>query len=199
MRELYTGDEYFSQIEKKLKKELDKKRFIHTKGVAYTAVCLAMAHGESLHDAYLAGLLHDCAKCIPADEKLVLCRKYNLQLSDAEQANTDLLHAKLGAVIAKEKYDVRDEAILDAICYHTTGKPNMTELEKIVYIADYIEPNRKMLDSLKEVRQVAFQDLNKAMVLISHHVLQYLQEKEVSIDPLTQETYDYYNALTRKE
>ncbi len=199
MRELYTGDEYLNKIEKKLQKELDKKRFVHTIGVAYTAVNLAMAHGENLYNAYLAGLLHDCAKCIPADEKLVLCRKYNLQLSDAEQANPDLMHAKLGAVIAKEKYDVRDEAILDAICYHTTGKPNMTELEKIVYIADYIEPNRKMLDGLKEVRQVAFQDLNKAMVLISHHVLQYLQEKEVSIDPLTQETYDYYKALTRKE
>lgn len=196
MRELYTGDEYFSQIEKKLKKELDKKRFIHTKGVAYTAVSLAMAHGENLHDAYLAGLLHDCAKCIPADEKLVLCRKYNLQLSDAEQANPDLLHAKLGAVIAKERYDISNQDILHAICYHTTGRPNMTELEKFVYIADYIEPNRKMLEGLKEVRQIAFHDLNEAMVLISHHVLQYLKEKQVFIDPLTQETYDYYKALT---
>lgn len=199
MRELYTGDEYFSQIEKKLEKELDKKRFIHTKGVAYTAVSLAMAHGESLHDAYLAGLLHDCAKCIPAEDKLTLCRKYKLTLSEAEQANPDLLHAKLGAVIAKEKYDIQNDDILNAICYHTTGKPDMTELEKIIYIADYMEPNRKMLDGLKEVRQMAFRDLNQAMVMISHHILQYLQEKQVFIDPLTKETYDYYKEMTGKE
>lgn len=199
MRELYTGDEYFSQIEKKLEKELDKKRFIHTKGVAYTAVSLAMAHGENLQDAYLAGLLHDCAKCIPAEDKLALCRKYKLALSEAEQANPDLLHAKLGAVIAKEKYDIQNDDILNAICYHTTGKPDMTELEKIIYIADYMEPNRKMLDGLTEVRQMAFGDLNQAMVMISHHILQYLQKKQVFIDPLTQETYDYYKEMTGKE
>lgn len=196
MQNFSTEDEGFKTIEKKLSKELDKKRFTHTIGVAYTAVSLAMAHQEDLYDAYLAGLLHDNAKCIPADEKRKLCKKYDIQLNEAEEKNPDLLHAKLGAVLAKEKYHVEDRLILNAIRYHTTGKPGMTELEKIIYIADYIEPNRKMLPDLPKVRSVAFRDLNEAMVLILQGTLQYLKEKNASIDQLTQETYEYYKNLT---
>ncbi|MGN0132921.1 MAG: bis(5'-nucleosyl)-tetraphosphatase (symmetrical) YqeK [Lachnospiraceae bacterium] len=196
MHNFSTEDEYLKSIEKKLSKELDKKRYVHTLGVAYTAVSLAMAHGDDLYDAYLAGLLHDNAKCIPTNEKRRLCKKYDIRLNDAEEKNPDLLHAKLGAVLAKEKYDVTDNFVLNAIRYHTTGKPGMTELEKIIYIADYIEPNRKMLPDLPKVRMTAFRNLNEAMVLILQGTLQYLKEKNASIDQLTQETYEYYKNLT---
>lgn len=196
MQNFSTEDEYLKSIEKKLSKELDKKRYVHTLGVAYTAVSLAMAHGDDLYDAYLAGLLHDNAKCIPTNEKRRLCKKYDIRLNDAEEKNPDLLHAKLGAVLAKEKYDVTDNFVLNAIRYHTTGKPGMTELEKIIYIADYIEPNRKMLPDLPKVRMTAFRNLNEAMVLILQGTLQYLKEKNASIDQLTQETYEYYKNLT---
>lgn len=187
-----TEDDYLRLLSGQLSEELDKKRYAHTLGVAYTAVSLAMAHGTDMYNAYLAGLLHDNAKCISSEKKRKLCKKYDIVLNEAEDKNPDLLHAKLGAIRAKEKYHVEDRAVLEAIKYHTTGKPAMTELEKIIYIADYIEPNRKMLPGLPEVRTTAFRDLNRAMVLILKNTLAYLREKGVFIDPMTLETYEYY-------
>lgn len=187
-----TEDDYLRLLSGQLSEELDKKRYAHTLGVAYTAVSLAMAHGTDMYNAYLAGLLHDNAKCISSEKKRKLCKKYDIVLNEAEDKNPDLLHAKLGAIRAREKYHVEDRAVLEAIKYHTTGKPAMTELEKIIYIADYIEPNRKMLPGLPEIRTTAFRDLNRAMVLILKNTLAYLKEKEVFIDPMTLETYEYY-------
>ena len=156
-----TEDDYLRLLSGQLSEELDKKRYAHTLGVAYTAVSLAMAHGTDMYNAYLAGLLHDNAKCISSEKKRKLCKKYDIVLNEAEDKNPDLLHAKLGAIRAREKYHVEDRAVLEAIKYHTTGKPAMTELEKIIYIADYIEPNRKMLPGLPEIRTTAFRDLNR--------------------------------------
>ncbi len=187
-----TEDDYLRLLSGQLSEELDKKRYAHTLGVAYTAVSLAMAHGTDMYNAYLAGLLHDNAKCISSEKKRKLCKKHDIVLNEAEDKNPDLLHAKLGAIRAREKYHVEDRAVLEAIKYHTTGKPAMTELEKIIYIADYIEPNRKMLPGLPEIRTTAFRDLNRAMVLILKNTLAYLREKGVFIDPMTLETYEYY-------
>lgn len=187
-----TEDDYLRLLSGQLSEELDKKRYAHTLGVAYTAVSLAMAHGTDMYNAYLAGLLHDNAKCISSEKKRKLCKKYDIVLNEAEDKNPDLLHAKLGAIRAREKYHVEDRAVLEAIKYHTTGKPAMTELEKIIYIADYIEPNRKMLPGLPEIRTTAFRDLNRTMVLILKNTLAYLREKGVFIDPMTLETYEYY-------
>lgn len=102
----------FAEIEKKLKKYLDKDRFMHTQGVMYTAAALAMAHGTNMEQARLAGLLHDCAKCIPNKKKLKICRKQGIELSIFEKQNPFLIHAKLGVYIAKEKYDIHDLGIL---------------------------------------------------------------------------------------
>lgn len=187
-----TEDDYLRLLSGQLSEELDKKRYAHTLGVAYTAVSLAMAHETDMYNAYLAGLLHDNAKCISSEKKRKLCKKHDIVLNEAEDKNPDLLHAKLGAIRAREKYHVEDRAVLEAIKYHTTGKPAMTELEKIIYIADYIEPNRKMLPGLPEIRATAFRDLNRAMVLILKNTLAYLREKEVFIDPMTLKTYEYY-------
>ena len=126
----------FAEYEKKLKKYLDKDRYRHTLGVMYTAAALAMAHDHDMEQAQMAGLLHDCAKCIPNKKKLKICKKQNIRISSAEKSSPFLLHAKLGAYIAKEKYQIEDEEILSAIRWHTTGKEAMSELEKIVYIAD---------------------------------------------------------------
>lgn len=190
-----TEDEYLKRLRKKLSKKLDKKRFSHTMGVAYTALNLAMAHDEDLYRAYLAGLLHDNAKCIPAAKKMKLCQEYKITLNEAEKQNADLLHAKLGAVLAKEKYDVEDEDILKAIQYHTTGRPEMSVLEKIIYIADYIEPNRKMLPNLPQIRAMAFSDLNDTMVMILQSTLAFLEKKGAVIDEMTQKTYEYYKHI----
>lgn len=180
------------KIRKKVKKVLDKERFAHTMGVAYTAECLAMANGMDMEQAFLAGLLHDCAKCIPNEEKLSLCKKHGIILSDVELRNPYLIHAKLGAFLAKTEYGVTDPEILHAIEVHTTGTPHMSELDKVIFIADYIEPNRDKAENLKEVRQKAFADLDDALLQILSDTLHYLGKTDKEIDPSTEETYIYY-------
>ena len=164
----------FAGYEKKLKKYLDKDRYIHTLGVMYTAAALAMAHDYDMEQAQMAGLLHDCAKCIPNKKKLKICKKQNIGISSIEKNNPFLLHAKLGAYIAKEKYQIEDEEILSAIRWHTTGKEAMSELEKIVYIADYIEPGRNKAPRLSWIRKMAFEDLDEGMYYILKDSLSYL-------------------------
>lgn len=195
MQPLCTDDEQYKIIRKKLKKDLERKRYVHTKGVATTAVCLAMAYGYDMKKAYLAGLLHDNAKSIPTDEKKKLCKKYIIELNPAEEKNPELIHAKLGAYRAKDVYQIDDEDILSAIACHTTGKPKMNTLDKIIYIADYIEPGRRPLPMLDEIRAVAFQNLDKAMYLILKSTLSYLNDKKSDIDQITRETYEYFQQL----
>ena len=182
----------YAERKKKLKKALDKERFEHTLGVMYTASCLAMAHGSDLEDAKLAGLLHDCAKCIPNDEKITLCKKNDILITEIEYENPSLLHAKLGALLAENEYEVTKPEILHAIKVHTTGEPNMSTLDKIVYIADYIEPNRDKAPNLTMVRELAFRDLDACMAQILHDTLHFLSGRKGSIDPATQITYEFY-------
>ena len=185
-------------IRRRLKKKMDEDRFEHTIGVAYTSVCLAMRYGEDLHKAELAGLLHDCAKCIPNKKKLKMCSQHHISVSEFEQEHPFLLHAKLGAYVAKAKYDVTDENILSAITWHTTGKPEMTLLEKIVYIADYIEPKRDKAPNLAIVRKLAFQDLDECMYKILADTLAYLEENPKDIDNATKYAFLYYRDLHMK-
>ena len=186
------------EIRKKLKKVQDKDRYEHTKGVMYTAGCLAMAYGYDMQKAMLAGLLHDCAKCIPNKKKLKMCSQHHISVSEFEQEHPFLLHAKLGAYVAKAKYDVTDENILSAITWHTTGKPEMTLLEKIVYIADYIEPKRDKAPNLAIVRKLAFQDLDECMYKILGDTLAYLEENPKDIDNATKDAFLYYRDLYMK-
>ncbi len=182
--------------EKVIKKELDSKKYRHSLGVAYTSSCLAMKYGVDMEQAYFAGLFHDIAKGIDNDYKIKFCHEYQLEVKSVAYDNPELLHAVLGAKICELDYDVQDEDLLNAIAYHTTGRPDMSDLEKIVYIADYIEPNRSELPQLEDVRRIAFEDLNRALVIILHSSLEYLNKNAAGIDPLTQETYDYYKGET---
>lgn len=191
-------NEIFLNIQNQLRETLGAKRFEHTQGVMYTAASLAMRYGIPMQQAQLAGLLHDCAKAIPDEEKLELCKKYGIMVSEVEKENPSLLHAKLGAYLAREKYGVADDEILHAIYVHTTGEPGMNTLDKIIFIADYIEPNRDSQPNLEYVRKVAFWDLNQAMEGILYDTLQYLKQGDKKIDPMTQKTYDYY-ASNREE
>ena len=181
-----------NEIRKKLKKELDKGRYEHTKGVMYTAGCLAMANGYSIDRAMLAGLLHDCAKCIPNDKKIAMCEENDILMNAAERESPYLLHAKLGAFLAETMYEVTDPEILHAIKVHTTGEPDMSLLDKIIYIADYIEPARNQAPNLVRVRELAFHDLNACMAEILRDTLSYLSSRGGSIDPITKMTYDFY-------
>lgn len=182
----------FETMRKKVKKHLDKDRYRHTVGVMYTAQCLAMRYGADMEKARIAGLLHDCAKYIPTEKKLCMCRENEIAISNAEEKNPGLLHAKLGAVIAREKYGVEDEEILDAIRFHTTGRPDMSLLDKIIYIADFIEPNRCEAPNLPEVRAEAFVNLDLCLCHILKDSLDYLRTRNNVIDPMTERTYRYY-------
>lgn len=182
----------YSEIKKKLKKSQDKERYEHTKGVMYTAGCLAMAHGYDLEKAMLAGLLHDCAKCIPNDEKFALCKEHNILVTPVEAENPFLLHAKLGAFLAESEYNITDPDVLHAIKVHTTGEPDMNILDKIIFIADYIEPGRNKAPNLEKVRELAFHDLNACMAQILRDTLMYLNSGKGTIDSTTQLTYEFY-------
>lgn len=192
---LFIDEEIYKKIRKQLKKELDHKRYTHTRGVAAICVALAMAHGFDMNKAYLAGLLHDNAKCIPTEDKLKLCSKYKISLSESEKKNPELIHAKLGAYRLKDTFDISDQDIFSAVCCHTTGKINMSVLDKILYIADYIEPARKPLKGMDAVREMSFRDLDQAMFMILESTLEYLKSNKDDIDSATMETYQYFNQL----
>lgn len=185
----------FIKMQKKLAKYLDEDRFAHTIGVMYTCASLAMVHGYNLEDAQAAGLLHDCAKCIPNKKKLKLCSQHNIPVTVFEEAHPFLLHAKLGAYIARKKYDITDEEILSSITYHTTGRREMSLLEKIVYIADYIEPMRNKAPNLEKIRRLAFQDLDECMYEILKDTLEYLDENPQDVENTTKEAFSYYKEL----
>ena len=111
-----------------------------------------------------------------------------------QSAFPELLHAKLGAFYAREKYDVKEPDILSAIACHTTGKPAMNMLEKILFVADYIEPNRKPLKEIEEIRKEAFTDIDKCIVHILKNTLSYLETTTDDTDPMSIDTYNYYVA-----
>lgn len=184
------------KIRKAMEKELKPKRYEHTLGVAYTAASLAMVHGEDTEKSILAGMLHDCAKCLTEDKLISICEKNNIHISDVEKKESMvLLHARAGSCLAHDKYGVDDEDILNAIMYHTTGRPNMSRLEKIIYIADYIEPGRKRAENLNEIRRMAFSDLDMTLIKILENTLTYLSAEGFRIDPTTREAYSYYKNI----
>ena len=174
------------EIRKHLKKKLDPFRYEHTLGVEFTCTALAMRYGCDLDKAELSGLLHDCAKRYDNPTMLKKCRERGIAVTAQEEQDPSLLHAKLGAWMAKEKYGIDDEEILSAIRCHTTGKPNMTLLDKILYVADYIEPRRYKADRLPEMRKLAFLDLDRACLEIMDSILSYLESTGCSIDPMTE-------------
>ena len=189
------GDYNLIKLQKKVKKELDTNRFQHTLGVMFTASSLAMCYGADLEKAQVAGLLHDCAKCIPNDKKIRMCKERQIEITKVELDAPYLLHSKLGACLAQEKYGVEDPEILGAIQWHTTGRPNMTTLEKIIFTADYIEPHRFKAHNLAYVRKLAFHDLNLAVCQILEDTLHYLDSGQGEIDPMSRSAFRYYHNL----
>lgn len=188
-----------TELRKAVKKVQDSKRFEHTLGVAYTAAALAMRYDEDIQKAQIAGLLHDCAKCLRDDKIIRICEENKLPISEIERRNPFLLHAKAGAVLAKDKYNVTDEDIINAIYYHTTGRPGMSRLEKIIFIADYMEPGRKSAPNLAQIRKMSFEDLDMTLCKILQDTLNYLKESEGEIDPATEVTWNYYCERSVKE
>lgn len=185
-------------LQKQMKEELSEDRYEHTLGVMYTAESLAMRYGVDMTKAAVAGLLHDCAKCIPNTQKIKMCKKHGIEITEMEERNPSLLHAKLGAYMAQKVYNVDDEEILSAIRYHTTGKPDMSMLDMIIYMADYIEPNRDKAPNLKEIRKLTFENIEEALYQVLERTLSYLADRPDAIDPMTQISFDFYKWKLKK-
>ena len=151
-----------------------------------------MRYDYDITKAYIAGLLHDCAKCMSHNERINYCKKNNLEVTEIEKTNPSLLHAKVGADLSKRKYGIEDEEICSAVRYHTTGRPNMTLLEKIIFIADYMEPHREEVEDLPIVRKQVFVNIDQALCTILKDTLVYLETSGKEIDSMTEKTYEYY-------
>ena len=142
---------------------LKHKRIPHVLGTEQEAIRLAERYGADVEKARRAALLHDCTKKLDMEEQLALCRRYGIQLDGLEQKALKLLHSKTGAAIARDVFGVDDE-IYSAIWYHTTGHANMTKLEKIIYLADYIEPSRDF-PGVDKLRKVCYEDLDRGLLM----------------------------------
>ncbi len=185
-------DEQFDRCRKMLKEDIGKKRYLHSIGVSDTAACLAMRYGYDVKNAAIAGLLHDCAKGLSEEELIGTVTRANIDISPIERDNPELLHSKAGSVIAREKYGISDETILSAIFWHTTGKPAMSLLEKIIFLADYIEPNRCNIPNIERIRKLAFTDIDASVAFACENSIEYLKRSSRVIDRITVDTYDYY-------
>lgn len=198
---LYQKSFELEELREELQQELPQKRYYHTIGVSDTAACLSMKYGEDIYKARIAGLLHDCAKCLSDNEIYSRCLSAGIEISETEKAQPFLLHAKLGAFYAKTKYGITDTDILAAISFHTTGRPNMSLLEKIIFISDYIEPGRKEIPGLSSIRAMVFQDLDKAVYFTLKNTLSYLnaqRNQKNQIDSTTINAYNYYKDIVER-
>ena len=176
------------EIQNKLLNDIGKKRFEHSLRVAETAKKLAEIYGVDVKKAYLAGLIHDCAKY----NEEVYIKKYNIDfyIYPVSSIKDPVLHSFLGAEVAKKVYNIYDRDVLKAIEYHTTGRPDMSDLEKIIFIADAIEPARDF-EGIEKIRKLAFENLNKAMLNLLDSNIIFLIGKKALINPLSFEARNY--------
>ncbi|WP_218081531.1 bis(5'-nucleosyl)-tetraphosphatase (symmetrical) YqeK [Anthocerotibacter panamensis] len=147
-----------------LKVQVPRKRLQHILGVEKTAAQMAYHYGLDIQKAARAGLLHDLAKCFSSEQLLGEALRFGIELDDVTRANPHLLHAEVGAGLARELFAEEDPQVLAAIANHTLGRPAMDDLSCILYVADWIEPTR-LAPELNELRTLAFQDLHRAVLL----------------------------------
>ena len=168
---------------------LKAKRCAHVLGTAATAVKLAEKYGADAHRAEVAGLLHDCTKKLSMAEQLALCERYGIVLDELEKKALKLLHAKTGAALARDVFGVDDE-IYNAILWHTTGKPGMTVLEKVIYLADFIEPTRDF-PGVDTLRRTVWEDLDRGLLMGLEMTVEEMQEMGSPIHVNTLTARDY--------
>lgn len=161
-----------------------KKRFKHTMGVVDASKKLAKLYGEDPKKAKIAALLHDCAKCFDAKQIEEHIDRYGIMLDNIEREEYELVHGKIGREIAKDRFKIEDEDILNSIEYHTTGRVGMSVLEKIIYLSDFIEPTREY-EGVEELRELALEDLNKAVLQAFDNTIRYVISIRKMIHPRT--------------
>ncbi len=177
-----------------VRKQLTEHRYTHTIGVMETAISLAKRYGVDVKKAELSAIFHDYAKFRPKDEMRDIISEQKMA-NDLLDFNSELWHAPVGAYLVKTEVGIEDEEILNAIKFHTSGRVNMTALEKVIYLADYIEPGRHF-PGVDEVRDLAKISLNKALIQSLINSIQFLMKKNQAIYP---DTFLTYNALVNEE
>ncbi|MBQ4427688.1 MAG: bis(5'-nucleosyl)-tetraphosphatase (symmetrical) YqeK [Oscillospiraceae bacterium] len=173
--------EYLDFMRAKAHALLKEKRIKHVEGVEALSAALAKAYGEDEYSARLAAMFHDCAKKMSLEEQLRVCEKYGYEPDKYERESESLLHSKAGALIARYEYIVPAE-VSEAIKWHTTGKENMTKLEKIIYLADMIEPTRDF-PGVDEIRKEAARDLDAAVVMALERTIDHCRERGLGVHP----------------
>ncbi len=184
------------EIKNKLEKTLSKKRFKHSVGVMETAVGLALINDVDREKAAISGLLHDCAREVKGNEAFKACEKYGISIDEISRIQPSLLHGSIGAEIAKEEYGIKDPHILQAIKYHTTGRADMDMLEKIIFIADYIEPGRNF-QGVEEARKEAFKNIDRVILMALDKTISHIIEKKglIHVDAINARNFILSNAI----
>lgn len=177
------------EIAEELRGILTEKRYIHSLGTMKKARELASIYGEDKEKAAFAGLIHDVAKEMSKEEILEYVKEHNIEMDGIEEKQLGLMHAKLGASIAKEKYNA-DEEVQSAILYHTTGNIGMNRFAKIIYLADKLEENRNY-EGVEELRELAKKDLDQAILITIDFVLEKSIRLKRLIHPNTIELRNY--------
>ncbi len=174
-----------------LKKNLNKERYEHSLGTADCARNLAEKFGLNIEKAYVAGLLHDCAKCFSNDKLLSIIDEH-LDVEEIEKINCKTLHAPVSAYVAQTTFGVENEEILSAIRWHTLGKINMTDFEKVIFLADKIEERTREAYCADPVRKLLTEKdgLNKALLQCYKQTIKSLVDRDLTICPLTIEIYN---------
>lgn len=182
---------YYTEILKWLKDNLNEERYFHTLGTAQCAKELAAKYDLDCEKAYLAGLLHDCAKCF-SNEKLLDIIHQNLDVEECEMLNYKTLHAPVSAYIAEKEFNVKDKEILSAIRWHTLGKLDMSDFDKIIFLADKIEPNTRDKEYCEQIRSILKENngLNKALLKCYKETIKSLVKRDLKICLLTIEIYN---------
>ena len=183
------------KMQQLLEESLAPKRFKHSVNVYKTALELAKAHKLPVEKIAVSALLHDCGREVPTKESAAKADALGIAVDEVERSQQILLHAKLGAYYAREKYGVTDEEILDGILYHTTGAAGMSELAKVVFLADMIEPGRDF-PGVEELRKAARKNLDKAMLMAYSNTMRYLLDGGLLIHP---HCINGYNELIMKQ
>ncbi len=183
----------YKRLKRQLKPALKPSRYEHTLGVVDTAAALALHHEPILlWEAVVAALLHDCAKCLSDEERLRICAEQSITVTEVESRFPQLLHGKVGAYLATSEYGIQGEAIAHAIAVHTTGCPDMSLLDEIIFVADYIEPGRDKAPRLLELRSLAYSNLPLCIYYILEDTVAYLSHKPKSMDPTTLAVLESY-------
>lgn len=189
----------YTEIKKWLKENLNEERYIHTLGTAQCAKELAQEFNLDCEKAYRAGLLHDCAKCFSNDKLLEIINK-NLDVEESEMLNYKTLHAPVSAFVSEKEFGITDKEILSAIRWHTLGRLGMSDFEKIVFIADKIEPETRDKEYSEKIRALLKENngLNKAMLKCYKETIKSLVKRDLKICLLTVEIYNKLQDLVQK-